>query len=123
MRCVFSLCGRSHLCAYVRDVSAHTLSLCALHVHMCLRWGQQKCYHKLVGHSSASNQKGASGCESVPTGKPTAVVLALQHQCQDRKLTVAFGENVSESSEENAPEMRIRGAKSPSEEKKKREMK
>lgn len=50
-----------------------------------------------------------------PPGKPVAVVLALQHQCQDRKLTVALGENVSEGSK-NAPETRIRGAKSPSEE-------
>lgn len=47
-----------------------------------------------------------------PPGKPAAVVLALQCQCQRRKLTVALGENIFESSE-NAPETRIRGAKLP----------
>lgn len=46
-----------------------------------------------------------------PPGKPVAVVLALQHQCQDWKLTVALGENFSGSSE-NTSEIRIISAKS-----------
>lgn len=52
-------------------------------LHPCLgvRWGQQ--YHKLVGHSSAKRQVLVSQYLS---GKPVAVVLALQHQCQGRKF-------------------------------------
>lgn len=74
--------------------------------------GAAECYHKLVGHSTAAKPEKQVVVSQSPPGKPVAMVLALQGQCQDRKLTVALGENVFESSE-NAPETRIRGAKVP----------
>ncbi len=105
----------SHICVHMHARKCTYITIARLPLRMCLRWGQQNVTTSWWG-TALLLTKGASGCESVPTGKPVAMVLALQHQCQDRKLTVALGEKVSESSEENAPEMRIRGAKSPSEE-------
>lgn len=119
--CIFIMWPVTFACICMRVMHVH-YGCASVSVHV-REVGAAECYHKLVGHSSAAKPKKQVVVSQSPPGKPVAVVLALQHQCQDRKLTVALGENVSESSEENAPETRIRGAKSPSEERRGKEIK
>lgn len=91
MCCVFLLCGRLlSICVHMYACECMYIMVARLHLCMCVRWGQQNVTTSWWG-TALLLTKEASGCESVPTGQTCGRGI---HPCQDRKLTVALGENV-----------------------------